>query len=146
MTTISTPPRPADGLLSPEEVDRAQELIGRLIDGLGTAILGQQELLELVTICLLARGHMLLEGLPGLGKTELVKSLSTLLGIGLSKRPDIPRQAWVRGAFALAGLLVLRLGYEPQPDSFARLGEDLDRKSTRLNSSHTDISRMPSSA
>ncbi len=71
----------AGGLLSPEEVERAQALIGRLVDGLGTAILGQQELLELVTICLLARGHMLLEGLPGLGKTELVKSLSALLGL-----------------------------------------------------------------
>ncbi|MGD9856099.1 MAG: AAA family ATPase [Planctomycetaceae bacterium] len=67
-------------------------MIARLIDGLGTAILGQQELLELVTICLLARGHMLLEGLPGLGKTELVKSLSSLLGLGFRRvqfTPDL---------------------------------------------------------
>ncbi len=82
----------AGGLLSPEEVERAQVLIGRLVDGLGTAILGQQEMLELVTICLLARGHMLLEGLPGLGKTELVKSLSALLGLGFRRvqfTPDL---------------------------------------------------------
>ena len=71
----------ADSLLSPEEVAEAQESIRRLLDGLNQAILGQQELLELVAICLLARGHMLLEGLPGLGKTELVKSLSKLLGL-----------------------------------------------------------------
>src|SRR5690554_2535228 len=79
-------------LLSPDEVERAQELIARLVDGLGTAILGQRELLELVTICLLARGHMLLEGLPGLGKTELVKSLSSLLGLGFRRvqfTPDL---------------------------------------------------------
>lgn len=79
-------------LLSPEEVEQAQVLIGRLIDGLGTALLGQRELLELVTICLLARGHMLLEGLPGLGKTELVKSLSSLLGLGFRRvqfTPDL---------------------------------------------------------
>jgi MoxR-like ATPase len=79
-------------LLTPEEVSAAREQVGRLIDGLGTAILGQQDLLELVTICLLARGHMLLEGLPGLGKTELVKSLSSLLGLGFRRvqfTPDL---------------------------------------------------------
>ena len=43
-------------------------------------------------ICLLARGHMLLEGLPGLGKTELVKSLSSLLGLNFRRvqfTPDL---------------------------------------------------------
>jgi len=69
------------GLLSPEEVTAAQGSIRKLLDGLGTAILGQDEMLERVVICLLARGHLLLEGLPGLGKTELVKSLSSLLGL-----------------------------------------------------------------
>ncbi|HSG73363.1 MAG TPA: AAA family ATPase, partial [Planctomycetaceae bacterium] len=72
----------SQGKLLPEkDVTRAGELIRRLRAGLGKAILGQDELLDLVTICLLARGHMLLEGLPGLGKTELVKSLSSLLGL-----------------------------------------------------------------
>ena len=70
-----------EGLLAPEEVDEARAALQRLLDGLGKAILGQQSLLELVVTCLLARGHMLLEGLPGLGKTELVKSLSSLLGL-----------------------------------------------------------------
>lgn len=70
-----------DALLSPTETGQAGELLNRLLDGLGTAILGQRALLEQVTICLLARGHLLLEGLPGLGKTELVKSLSSLLGL-----------------------------------------------------------------
>ncbi|MBX3439659.1 MAG: MoxR family ATPase [Planctomycetaceae bacterium] len=79
-------------LLSPEEVERSREMIGRLVDGLETAILGQRELIELVSICVLARGHMLLEGLPGLGKTELVKSLSSLLGLGFRRvqfTPDL---------------------------------------------------------
>ncbi|MDA1017741.1 MAG: AAA family ATPase [Planctomycetota bacterium] len=68
-------------LLSPDEVKAARKTIRLLLDGLGTAILGQQSLLEQVTICLLSRGHLLLEGLPGLGKTELVKALSSLLGL-----------------------------------------------------------------
>ncbi|HVV98959.1 MAG TPA: AAA family ATPase, partial [Planctomycetaceae bacterium] len=52
-----------------------------LLNELGRALLGQQELLDLVVISLLARGHILLEGLPGLGKTELIKALARLLGL-----------------------------------------------------------------
>jgi MoxR-like ATPase len=74
-------PTTSEPLLSPADIDRAGSRISDLLEGLGTAILGQGELLEQVTICLLARGHLLLEGLPGLGKTELVKSLSALLGL-----------------------------------------------------------------
>jgi len=79
-------------LLSPDDVTHAQSEIQSLLDGLGTAILGQGELLERVVICLLARGHLLLEGLPGLGKTELVKSLSSLLGLSFRRiqfTPDL---------------------------------------------------------
>jgi len=68
-------------LLSPDEVSEARDTIRRLLDELGKAILGQDDLLERVVICLLARGHLLLEGLPGLGKTELVKALSAVLGL-----------------------------------------------------------------
>jgi MoxR-like ATPase len=82
----------AGKLLTEAQVNRAAELIERLRFQLGRAILGQDELLDLVTICLLARGHMLLEGLPGLGKTELVKSLSALLGLDFRRvqfTPDL---------------------------------------------------------
>src|SRR5215470_9487769 len=68
-------------VLSQAETLHAKERIDRLLHELGRAILGQRELLELVVISLLARGHLLLEGLPGLGKTELIKSLSKLLGL-----------------------------------------------------------------
>ncbi|NQV25214.1 MAG: AAA family ATPase [Rhodopirellula sp.] len=68
-------------LLSPDDVSRAQATIQSLLGGLGKAILGQDVLLERVVTCLLARGHLLLEGLPGLGKTELVKSLASLLSL-----------------------------------------------------------------
>lgn len=71
----------ASRLLSPDEVSQARGTIDKLLRGLGTAILGQEVLLKRVTVCLLSRGHLLLEGLPGLGKTELVKSLSALLGL-----------------------------------------------------------------
>jgi MoxR-like ATPase len=79
-------------LLTPEEVQAAQAQLRELLAGLGSSILGQRPLLELVVTCLLARGHMLLEGLPGLGKTELVKALSSLLGLGFRRvqfTPDL---------------------------------------------------------
>lgn len=69
------------GLLTPAEVQEAHEALERLLGGLSRSILGQRALLERVVICLLARGHILLEGLPGLGKTELVKALAALLGL-----------------------------------------------------------------
>jgi MoxR-like ATPase len=55
-------------------------------------LLGQEPLLDLVTIALAARGHVLLEGLPGLGKTELVKGLAALLGLSFRRvqfTPDL---------------------------------------------------------
>jgi MoxR-like ATPase len=71
----------AEPLLSPDDVSEARLTLDRLLASLGSAIFGQEELLRRVVICLVARGHMLLEGLPGLGKTELVKSLSATLDL-----------------------------------------------------------------
>ncbi|NNJ24576.1 hypothetical protein LzC2_06340 [Planctomycetes bacterium LzC2] len=68
-------------LLTPAEVETAQARMRALRDGLAGVIFGQEALLDLVTVGLVARGHLLLEGLPGLGKTELVKALAALLGL-----------------------------------------------------------------
>ncbi len=46
----------------------------------GRVLLGQQEVVEHVLIGVFARGHVLLEGVPGLGKTLLVRSLAQVLG------------------------------------------------------------------
>jgi MoxR-like ATPase len=68
-------------LLSPEAVDEARGNALAIRDGLDSAILGQSALTHMVLVACLARGHVLLEGLPGLGKTELVKALAALLGL-----------------------------------------------------------------
>jgi MoxR-like ATPase len=57
------------------------EKVKLLLSALNGAIYGQELLVESVVIGLLARGHILLEGLPGLGKTELVKALSKALAL-----------------------------------------------------------------
>jgi MoxR-like ATPase len=71
----------ASGLPSPERVADAQARIGRVVDGLRRVVLGKDAEIDEVVTALLARGHVLLEGLPGLGKTEMVKGLSRLLSL-----------------------------------------------------------------
>jgi len=54
--------------------------ISTLRDRLNAAIRGKEEVVELVLACLLAKGHLLLEDLPGLGKTTLAKTLADAVG------------------------------------------------------------------
>src|SRR5438034_11745337 len=44
------------------------------------AIQGQQQVLEQMLVCLLSRGHVLLEGVPGIAKTLLAKTLAVIVG------------------------------------------------------------------
>ncbi|MBQ6471076.1 MAG: AAA family ATPase [Victivallales bacterium] len=68
-------------LISPEELTPAQEKAQKILAELDSILLGQHDLHELVLIGVLSRGHILLEGLPGVGKTALVKVLGQLLGL-----------------------------------------------------------------
>lgn len=68
-------------LLAPDAVASARSRALAVLEGLDRTLLGQKELTRLVLTACLARGHVLLEGLPGLGKTELVKALAALLGL-----------------------------------------------------------------
>jgi MoxR-like ATPase len=59
---------------------------------IGKVIVGQQEVVDGVLICLLAGGHVLLEGVPGLGKTTLLRTLSRVLHLKYSRiqfTPDL---------------------------------------------------------
>ena len=67
--------------LSPTETEWAQANIAKLLDALNARILGQEALIEAIVVACLAKGNVLLEGLPGLGKTRLVKGLAGLLGL-----------------------------------------------------------------
>ncbi len=57
------------------------ERMGRLRDEVGKVLVGQREVIDGVLTCLVADGHVLLEGVPGLGKTLLVRTLSEALGL-----------------------------------------------------------------
>ncbi len=68
-------------LLSPAEALEAAEGAAQLKKGLNQVLLDQESVVEQVVVAVLARGHVLLEGLPGLGKTELCKALARLLSL-----------------------------------------------------------------
>lgn len=63
-------------------INRAAELLERLKAAIGQAVVGQTSVIEQVVICLAASGHVLIEGVPGLGKTLLVRALAQALSLG----------------------------------------------------------------
>jgi MoxR-like ATPase len=79
-------------LLTPLEVQAAGERIATLKAALNQVLLDQGGVVDRVATAVLARGHVLLEGLPGLGKTELCKGLARLLGLPFKRvqfTPDL---------------------------------------------------------
>jgi len=74
------------------DLDKARAVADRLEQGIKTVIFGQEEVIRQTVVALLAGGHVLLEGAPGLGKTQLVRTLSTLVGGSFSRiqfTPDL---------------------------------------------------------
>jgi MoxR-like ATPase len=57
------------------------ELSARIAEGMDRAIVGAQQTSFALTVALLARGHVLIEGVPGTGKTLAVRALAALLGL-----------------------------------------------------------------
>jgi MoxR-like ATPase len=74
------------------EVDAFRKSIATLKDEIGKTIVGNEGVVDGVLTCLLAGGHALLEGVPGLGKTMLVKTLAEALSLQFSRvqfTPDL---------------------------------------------------------
>ena len=67
----------AERQLEVEQTDSLHQRFVRLRDELSASIIGQEELVERLLIALLADGHLLVEGAPGLAKTTAVKALAT---------------------------------------------------------------------
>ena len=63
------------------DIERVSEQLSAVRTGIGRVIFGQQEVIDETIITLLAGGHLLLLGVPGLAKTRLVETLGTVLGL-----------------------------------------------------------------
>src|SRR5436190_280653 len=74
------------------EVETFRRAIGEVREEIGKTIVGNREVVDGVLTCMLAGGHALLEGVPGLGKTMLVRTLSEVLSLTFSRvqfTPDL---------------------------------------------------------
>ena len=72
------------------DVEQFQGQIGRLREEIGKVIVGNREVVDGALTCMLAGSHALLEGVPGLGKTVLVKTMAEALALSFrafSSRP-----------------------------------------------------------
>ena len=79
-------------IIKPEELKLATQWLQALRIEVGKAVIGQPEAVEQVLVALLASGHVLVEGVPGLGKTLLARALSQALRLHYARvqfTPDL---------------------------------------------------------
>src|SRR6185503_19842157 len=75
-----------------QQVEVFQERFKRVKTEVSKVIVGYEEIIDGVIMSLLANGHVLLEGVPGLGKTKLVSTLSSVMHLKFSRiqfTPDL---------------------------------------------------------
>jgi MoxR-like ATPase len=81
-----------DTAAPPMPVSEFRAVVSRIEDEIATVMVGQADVVRDVLICLIAGGHALLEGVPGLGKTMLVRTLAESLDLYFSRiqfTPDL---------------------------------------------------------
>jgi MoxR-like ATPase len=82
----------ATGAATRDDVAWFQQTIGRLREEIGKVIVGNREVVDGTLTCMLTGSHALLEGVPGLGKTLLVRTLAEALSLSFSRvqfTPDL---------------------------------------------------------
>ncbi|HEY3497595.1 MAG TPA: AAA family ATPase [Polyangiaceae bacterium] len=105
-----------------ELLSRAAEACSRLRAQVARAVVGHEEVVELLLVTLLARGHALLVGVPGLAKTLLVSSVARALDLGFGRvqfTPDL-LPADITGTDVLSdveegGRVRQKIGFQPGP-------------------------------
>lgn len=78
--------------LTPEQLKEDREQILKIIDNIETVIVGKRPMVELVVLTLLAEGHVLIEDVPGTGKTSLISALAKTIRCGYKRiqfTPDV---------------------------------------------------------
>ena len=78
--------------MTEERIAEIKEKIHLAEEEIGKGIIGQREIIRQVLLAMLAGGNVLLEGVPGLGKTQLVKTISQVMGLQFGRiqfTPDL---------------------------------------------------------
>jgi MoxR-like ATPase len=89
------------------------ELLERVLEQIRPVVVGQDETVELMLIALACRGHVLLEGVPGVAKTLLARALAATLGVQMRRvqfTPDMLPSDLTGTMTLRAGELVFRPG------------------------------------
>ena len=121
------------------KIEQFREAFYRIKTEIGKVIVGQEEVIEGVLLCLFADGHVLLEGVPGLGKTQLVMTLSQTLGLSFKRiqfTPDL-MPSDITGTEIIVEDPEGRRSFQFQPGSiFAQiiLADEINRATPRTQS------------
>src|SRR5437773_3956772 len=78
--------------INPADISRAADILKALRDEVGKAVVGQREVVDQTLIALVASGHVLIEGVPGLGKTLLARAFAKALTLNYARvqfTPDL---------------------------------------------------------
>jgi MoxR-like ATPase len=78
--------------VSPTRLDETRSLCTALLDEVATVIVGKRDVLELVLLGILARGHVLFEDFPGLAKTLMARCFAQVIGVAFNRiqfTPDL---------------------------------------------------------
>lgn len=78
--------------LTKEQVQENSDLLKKIVDNVETVIIGKRQAVELVVLSMISNGHVLVEDVPGVGKTSLISALAKSIDCGFSRiqfTPDI---------------------------------------------------------
>ena len=73
-----------------DQIERARDVVTRLMDNVKHFVVGKDAMMELGLITLLSNGHLLIEGVPGLGKTTLAKTIAFSTGCTFKRIQFVP--------------------------------------------------------
>ena len=81
-----------EGALSEADAGRLHDARKKILEQLGKIIVGQENVIDEIMICLFSRGHVMLEGVPGLAETLMISTLAQALDLSFSRiqfTPDL---------------------------------------------------------
>ena len=132
--------------IKPEDLERAAQVLQTLCDEIGKAVVGQREAVDQVLIALIASGHVLIEGVPGLGKTLLARALAKAMSVNYARvqftpdlmPSDITGHSVLDASASGQGLGNLRIARGPVFTNFL-LADEINRAPAKTQSALLEV-------